>query len=426
MRRLVQAKCNVNASDRYGQSALSLAAESSSSSQEAAISLLLDTGADTTQKGYEGKTPAEWAEETGNPVLAAHIRRAPTLRGRWMAAEQRLAMAKLLQRRLGRRSPLYPLVNRDVMEVVARWMPYTRRRDLVSESAAAGSNSGPDARAELDPFFAHGSAQIGLRQRRQRQQTNVNAQGLQLGHPGSNGGVPQVEVDDRTTTLDATSPTDVRTVEQGDDSDSGEDYSSEVLDRYLECVDTLIERHGHQPRRYDSITVQVEPRRDRARAMHLDPNGSGNGWPIPSGVEWTQRSICCAHCALRSDSTAKAGLDQAALQQHVLHEHAYSYTDYVVMISPAAETGLSTVQAPNHDFDHGGDARARVQADVEPTELSQYSPRSPRRLPPRLEYESMVACAPARSCVSLLFSAVGRLGTLIRASTAAKLCCEYM
>ena len=70
--------------------------ESTSSAQEAAVSLLLDAGADTTQTGYEGKTAAEWAEESGNPRLAAQIRRAPTRRGRWMAAEQRLAMATLL------------------------------------------------------------------------------------------------------------------------------------------------------------------------------------------------------------------------------------------------------------------------------------------------------------------------------------------
>ncbi len=400
IRRLVQAKCNVNASDRYGQSALSLAAESTSSSQEAAVTLLLDAGADTTQKGYEGKTPAEWAEETGNPRLAAHIRRAPTSQGRWMAAEQRLAMAKLLQQRLGRRSPLYPVVNRDVMEVVARWMPYTRRRDLFNDRSA-GSDNRPHKRAELDPFFAHGSAQRGLRRRR-RYLANMNAQQLQPGLLSGNGGAPHVEVDSSTNAFDAKNPT----VEQEHDSGSDEDCSSEVLDRYLECVDTLIERHCHQPRRYDSITVQVKLRRDKVRAMHLDPNGSDHQWPTAPGIEWTQQSICCAHCALQSDSAETSGLDQTALKQHVLQEQGCTYTDFVVMISPAAETGLSTVQAASdRDFDHSGDATARPNAEIEPTYSlcdSPWAPQSPRQLPPRLEYDSVVACAPARSCVSSL------------------------
>eukprot|EP01043_Picozoa_sp_COSAG02_P021074 COSAG02_NODE_1059_length_14871_cov_5.877208_6_plen_549_part_00 len=424
IRRLVQSKCNVNASDRYGQSALSLAAESTSSSQEAAVTLLLDAGADTTQKGYEGKTPAEWAEETGNPRLAAHIRRAPTSRGRWMAAEQRLAMAKLLQQRLGRRSPLYPVVNRDVMEVVARWMPYTRRRDLVFERSAARSDNRPDKRPKLDPSFAHGSAQRGLR-RRPRHLTNMNA--LQLGLLGANGVATHVEVDSSTNAADAT-PTDVRTVEQEHDSSSDEDCSSEVLDRYLECVDTLIERHGHQPRRYDSITVQVKRRRDKARAMHRDPNGRDHQWPAAPGVEWTQQSICCAHCALQSDSAATAGLDQTALQQHVLQEQGCTYTDFIVMISPAAETGLSTKQpASDRDIDHSGDASARSDAEIEQTDSlydSTWAPQSPRQLPLRLEYDSVVACAPARSCMSLLIDAVEQLGILSGASIVTKLCCD--
>ena len=67
-----------------------------------------------------------------------------------------------------------------------------------------------------------------------------------------------------------------------------------------------------------------------------------------------------------------------------------------------------------------------MHAEDEPTELSSDSPRSPRRLPPRLEYESVVACAPVRSCVSGLLGTTGRLGTLIGASTAAKLWREYM
>ena len=64
MRVLVQAGANINAADRYGQSALSLAAENSNGAQEQAVSLLLDYGADASACGYEGKTAAEWAEET--------------------------------------------------------------------------------------------------------------------------------------------------------------------------------------------------------------------------------------------------------------------------------------------------------------------------------------------------------------------------
>lgn len=64
MRTLVEAGVCVNAADRYGQSALSLAAENSNGAQEQAVSLLLESGADPSVCGYEGKTPAEWAEET--------------------------------------------------------------------------------------------------------------------------------------------------------------------------------------------------------------------------------------------------------------------------------------------------------------------------------------------------------------------------
>ena len=130
MRRLVEAKCNVNAADRYGQSALSLAAENCNGAQEIAVSVLLAAGADPLQRGYEGKTPAQWAEETGNPRVAALIRRAPTFAGRWMAAEQRLALAKLLHPRLARRTPLHALVNRDVIEEIARHLPFHRSAPL--------------------------------------------------------------------------------------------------------------------------------------------------------------------------------------------------------------------------------------------------------------------------------------------------------
>lgn len=64
MRTLVEAGAMVNATDRYGQTALSLAAENSNGAQELAVSLLLDSGADPSVCGYEGKTPAEWAAKT--------------------------------------------------------------------------------------------------------------------------------------------------------------------------------------------------------------------------------------------------------------------------------------------------------------------------------------------------------------------------
>ena len=106
MRVLVQAGANINAADRYGQSALSLAAENSNGAQEQAVSLLLDYGADASACGYEGKTAAEWAEETvrillyiarcfmdvkmtlpqGNIKAAQLLHNAPTRHARWMAA----------------------------------------------------------------------------------------------------------------------------------------------------------------------------------------------------------------------------------------------------------------------------------------------------------------------------------------------------
>jgi ankyrin repeat protein len=80
MRALVEAGAKVDATDRYGQSALSLAAENSNGAQEQAISLLLDSGADPSVCGYEGKTPAEWAEETVRCDIAALASSAVPLR----------------------------------------------------------------------------------------------------------------------------------------------------------------------------------------------------------------------------------------------------------------------------------------------------------------------------------------------------------
>lgn len=394
MRRLVQAKCNVNASDRYGQSALSLAAESMSNSQEAAVTLLLDAGADITQKGYEGKTPAEWAEETGNPRLAAHIRRAPTRRGRWMAAEQRLSMAKLLQPRLGRRSPLYPVVNRDVMEVVARWMPYTRRRDLVVGAAKQC--------AEPDVLAAQDSVQMGLRHRRRHRSIQHAQQVQHVVRPdSSNGTARQRDTDMGASTVRNSIEAQQRDSDDDVDSDDDDACSSEVLDRYLECVETLIERHDHQPRRYNSTALRIEPRRDRARTLGLKPNDSGQNGVLAPGIEWTQLTICCAHCATRSDSAAEAGLNQVALQQQSMKEHTgCPCSDLVVIISPAARVESGTDQMIDHVCGRGCDSRTQSDASGS-AGLSADSPRSPRPLPARLEYESVVA----RSCMSTIFSA---------------------
>ena len=71
--------------------------------------MLLAAGADPLQRGYEGKTPAQWAEETGNPRVAALIRRAPTFAGRWMAAEQRLAAEALRVARRTAKPPSFVL-----------------------------------------------------------------------------------------------------------------------------------------------------------------------------------------------------------------------------------------------------------------------------------------------------------------------------
>lgn len=73
MRALIEAGACVNAADRYGQSALSLAAENSNGAQEQAVSLLLDHGSDPSACGYEGKTPAEWAEETVRPIVWLYV-----------------------------------------------------------------------------------------------------------------------------------------------------------------------------------------------------------------------------------------------------------------------------------------------------------------------------------------------------------------
>jgi ankyrin repeat protein len=126
MRALVEASACVNAADRYGQSALSLAAENSNGAQERAVSLLLDSGA-LQLCGYEGKTPAEWADETGNFKIATLLRKAPTRHARWMAAEQRLALGKLLLSRLGRHTALHTFSNEDLFGEIAQWLPYCTR-----------------------------------------------------------------------------------------------------------------------------------------------------------------------------------------------------------------------------------------------------------------------------------------------------------
>ena len=78
--------------------------------------------------------------------------------------------------------------------------------------------------------------------------------------------------------------------EDGEAPTSPSEEPSELVEQYMEAVETLIERHVQEPRSDLQASVRVVPRRD----------GSGAGAELNEGgwVDgWRQLRICCASCA---------------------------------------------------------------------------------------------------------------------------------